>query len=38
MNRRPVLQRISDTSSSGLGQIEELESPRVFRLGARFTF
>jgi hypothetical protein len=38
LNRRPILQRISDTSSAGLGQIEELQSPRVFRLGARFSF
>ncbi len=45
LNKRPILQRVGDTSTydqsqlaGGLGNIEELQSPRVLRLGVRLTF
>lgn len=38
LNKRPILQRIGDTGSTTFGNIEELQSPRVLRLGARVTF
>jgi hypothetical protein len=38
LNKRPILQRIGDTNSTTFGDIEELQSPRIFRLGARVTF
>jgi len=38
LNKRPILQRVGDTSSDTLNQIEEIQSPRVLRLGARLTF
>jgi len=39
LDRRTILQRnVTRLSSSSSNQITELQSPRVFRLGARFNF
>ncbi|HEV2721048.1 MAG TPA: hypothetical protein VG323_13590, partial [Thermoanaerobaculia bacterium] len=37
-NQRTILQRQTDLASSGLGRITELQSPRVWRFGARVNF
>ena len=39
LNRQTILQRnVTRLSSGSSNQISELQSPRVFRLGARFNF
>ena len=38
LNRRAILQRVSDMSSNTGGRVKEIQSPRVWRFGARLTF